>query len=467
MPMTLPTNPEPDSRPAEKDGGAESRGIKRMLARWLDAHMLEVLRGAAIGFPLRLLAAGLTFALNIVLARILGAEQAGLYYLALTVTTLSATLATLGLGSVLLRTTAAGAARGDWGSVDTAARKGTRIAFLCSVGLTVLLASTAPFLSEVVLGKAELATPLRWMALAIVPQTQLVLHVRLLRGLKKIALSQFLRNIDLPILTMVFLVALGGTYGVNGAAWSYSLACFITAALAVWMWRRMPRPASTGPGEIRLREMLSSGFPLLQSELLLINAATMLMLGAMSAPAIVAIFGAASQTAKPMRFILMAVNSIAGPKFAALHGLAEGKALGRTARGSGLLMTVVASPMLLVLILFPGWIMGLFGSGFVAGADVLRVLAIAQFIAVITGSISSLLIMSGHEKLLRNNSVAAFVLAILLNLALIPDFGAMGAAISLGTSIVFRNGLGALQVYRRLGILPFFMSAPANAGEQD
>lgn len=465
--MTSPTSPAPGSGPAEKESGATNRGVSALAGRWLDSHMREVLRGAAIAFPLRFLGAGLTFALNIVLARILGAEQTGIYYLALTVTTLSATVATLGLGSVLLRHTAASVARDDWGSVDQAARKGTQFAFLCSIGLTVLLASTAPFLSEVVLGKAELATPLRWMALAIIPQTQLVLHVQLLRGLKKIALSQFLRNIDLPVLTMVFLVALGGTYGVSGAVWSYSLACFIAAALAVLMWRRIPRPASPGPGDVRLWEMLSRGFPVLQSELLLINTVTILMLGAMSTPAAVAIFAAATRTAKPMRFVLTAVNSIAGPKFAAMHGLAEGKALGRTARGSALLMTIVASPMLLVLILFPGWIMGLFGSEFAAGAGVLRVLAIAQFIAMITGSIGSLLIMSGNERLLRNNSAAAFVVAILLNLILIPEFGAMGAAISVAGTIVFRNALGTLQVYRRLGILPFFISTPANAGEQE
>lgn len=200
---------------------------------------------------------------------------------------------------------------------------------------------------------------------------------------------------------------------------------------------------------------------------MLVNAATMLMLGAISTPAAVAIYGAAFQTAKPMRYILMAVNSIAGPKFAALHGMAEGHALNRTARGSALLMTVAAIPMLLVLMLFPGWIMGLFGSEFVAGAGVLRILAITQFIAVMSGSIGSLLVMSGHEKQLRNNSAAAFVLAIPLNLVLIPEFGAMGAAISAAIAIVLRNGLGMLQVYRRLGILPFFIAAPASAREED
>ena len=73
---------------------AAAMHLKRALGRWLDHHMREVLRGAMVAFPLRLVSAGLVFALNILLARILGAEDTGLYYLALTITTIATTVAT-------------------------------------------------------------------------------------------------------------------------------------------------------------------------------------------------------------------------------------------------------------------------------------------------------------------------------------------------------------------------------------
>ncbi len=438
-----------------------------MAARWLDTHMVEVLKGAATAFPLRAVGAGLGFALNLVLARLLGADDVGIYYLALTVSMMASAIATLGLGNVLVRHTAANAERGDFTELRAIARTGTRLSLACAIGLTLLLATAAPWICENLLGKAELTRPLQWMALTIVPQTQMRLHAQLLRGLKKIALSQMLRNVDVPFFTLVFIAMLGGSYGATGAVWCFVTANLITAVVAAWLWQRAAGSGDVGQSPIGVRALLRSGIPILQSELLLVNAVTMLMLGAINAPAAVAIYGVAFQTAKPMRYIMMAVNSIAGPKFAALHGMGEGNALNRTARGSALLMTVVAVPMLLVLILFPEWIMGLFGSEFVAGAGVLRILAITQFIAVMSGSIGSLLVMSGHERLLRNNSAAAFVMAILLNLVLIPEFGAMGAAISAAAAIVLRNGLGMLQVYRRLGILPFFVSAPGNGGEEE
>ena len=421
--------------------------------------MHEVLRGAMVALPLRVLAAGLAFGFNILLARILGVQDTGLYFLALTITTIATTIANIGLGNVLVRHTAAGAAQDDWAKVHAVARKGTGVALLGAAGLTTLLVLSAGWLSEFVLSKPELTTPLRWMALSILPQAQLLLHAQLLRGLKKIAISQFLRHIDVPVLTMIFLAWLGGMYGVTGAVWSYSLASLITATMAIWFWRRTVRPHHGGAGTVTLRDMLRSGFTLLQSNLmsLLVKSATTLMLGAMSTSAAVAIYSVASRTAMLTRFALMAVNSIAGPKYAALHSKADTQALATTSRRSALLMTLASGPLLLIFLVFPDWVMGLFGEEFVSGSTVLMILAVAQFIAVLCGSVGNLLIMSGNEKQFRNINAISVVVALLLNLILIPQFSAVGAAISVAVAIAIRSLLGTLQVYRRLGILPFFV----------
>lgn len=435
--------------------------MKNNLERWLDRHMHEVLRGAMVALPLRVLAAGLAFGLNILLARILGVQDTGIYFLALTITMIATTIANFGLGNVLVRYTAAGAAQDDWTKVQAVARQGTGFALLCAACLTILLGLSAGWLSEFVLSKPELTTPLRWMALCILPQSQLFLHAQLLRGLKKIAISQYLRHIDVPLLTMIFLVMLGGIYGVNGAIWSYLSASLITAMMALWFWKKTVRSYQGGHGTVTvtLRDILRSGFTLLQSNLMsiLINSATTLMLGAMSTSAAVAIYSIAFRTAMLTRFALMAVNSIAGPKYAALHSKADTKALATTSRRSALLMTLAAGPLLLIFLIFPHWVMGLFGDKFVAGSTVLMILATAQFIAVFCGSVGNLLIMSGNEKQFRNINAISVTVALSLNLILIPQFSAIGAAISVAAAIIIRSLLGTLQVYRHLGILPFFV----------
>ena len=442
--------------------------MRAALAHWLDDHMREVLRGTLTAAPLRAIGAGLALVLNILLARLLGADGAGLYFLALTVATIASTIGTAGLGQVLVRHTAANAARDDLAAAKATARRGTRLSLLCAITVSVLLLLIAPWAADALLGKPELGLPLQWMALTILPQTQLQLHAQLLRGLKKIALSQILRNVDVPLLTMVFLVLLAGTYGVTGAVWSFSLANAITAVAAAWAWRQAVGPVAARREAASAGDLLSSGGLILQTNLmnLLIGPIATLLLGSMAPAAAVAVFAVAFRTARLTRFALMAVNSISAPKFAALHSAADAKALTATARRSSLLITLIASPLLLLFVVFPGWTMSLFGAAFVEGAEVLMILALGQFVAALCGSVGYLLMMSGHEKRLRNNTAIAAVVALGLNLLLIPELGAVGAAIAVSSAIALRSLLGSIQVYRQLGILPFFLPAPAETTDE-
>ena len=450
----------------------EPPAVKAALAHWLDGHMREVLRGTLTAAPLRAIGTGLAFGLNVLLARLLGADDAGLYFLALTIAGVASTIGTLGLGHVLVRHTAANAARDDPVSAAAIARLGLRISLVCAVAVAALLLLVGPWAVDALLDKPELGRPLQWMALAIVPQTQMQLHSQLLRGLKKIALSQIVRKIDVPLLNMLFLALLAGAYGLAGAVWSFLLANLITAVAAAWAWRRAigPRAArqeqgSADPEAVAAGDLLRSGAPLLQTNLmnLLLGPLAMLLLGSMAPAAAVAIFAVAFRTARLSRFALMSVNSIAAPKFAALHSTADVKALATTARRSALLITLMASPLLFVLLVFPDRAMGLFGPEFVAGASVLTVLALGQFVAAACGSVGYLLMMSGREKLLRNQAALAALVGLGLNLLLIPELGALGAAIAVSSAIALRSLLGSYQVYRHLGVLPFFIPASAEA----
>ncbi|NQU08001.1 MAG: hypothetical protein HQ583_05525, partial [Candidatus Abyssubacteria bacterium] len=49
------------------------------LRKRLDGHMLEVVNGASVALVLKVLGAGLAFGFNILLARMFGAEGAGIY----------------------------------------------------------------------------------------------------------------------------------------------------------------------------------------------------------------------------------------------------------------------------------------------------------------------------------------------------------------------------------------------------
>uniref|UniRef100_B3EM06 Polysaccharide biosynthesis protein n=1 Tax=Chlorobium phaeobacteroides (strain BS1) TaxID=331678 RepID=B3EM06_CHLPB len=127
-------------------------------------------------------------------------------------------------------------------------------------------------------------------------------------------------------------------------------------------------------------------------------------------------------------------------------------ALGATARNTAKLMTLIASPLLLLFLVAPQWVMGMFGEEFQKGGVLLSILAIGQFVNVATGSVGYVLMMSGNEKLMRNNVAFVAVLSVVLNAALVPLYGAFGAAIATAVCLALQNMIAAYMVSSRLGI---------------
>lgn len=151
------------------------------------------------------------------------------------------------------------------------------------------------------------------------------------------------------------------------------------------------------------------------------------------------------------------MNTVIAPKFAALYQEGKVQELQQIASKTMVLLVIVASPIAFIMVIFPEFIMSFFGDQFIEGANILMVLVFGQFIYVITGSVGYLLTMSGHERVMRNIMIACSGLIILLNIVLIPHFGALGAAIATATTLVFQNTFVAIAVWKIVGVvaIPF------------
>jgi O-antigen/teichoic acid export membrane protein len=430
------------------------------ISRRLDVHMLEVVNGAAVALVLRVLGAGLIFCFNFLLARTLGAEGAGVYFLSLTVTTIATVFGRMGLDNALLRFTAANAAVDDWGAVKGVYSKGMRLALAASTASAVAMFAAAPLLADMVFRKPELTGPMRWMALAVVPMSLLILHAEMLKGLKRIRDSMLVYGVGVPTLSLLGLYFLGGDWGINGAVWAYTIAAVLTASLGIRLWRSAVPQLRNIAGHFEGRELLRSSMPLfwVASLNMLINWTATFALGIWGTNEDVGVFSIASRTAMLTSFILLAVNSISAPKLAALYKKNEVEAIESLARNTAKLVILMASPLLLIFLLFPEWVMRIFGTGFAGGAALLSILAVGQFVNVATGSVGYILMMSGNEHLMRNIMTSGAVMAILLNITLVPSAGTLGAAIAVAICWSFMSLVGVYIAWSHLGIwtVPFF-----------
>ncbi len=438
------------------------KGTKARLIRWWssqDTHFLDLLRGASIAGTLKVFSALFTFALSVVLGRMLGAESAGLYFLAFTAATIAATIGRVGLDNAVVRFVAADASHGRWADARRHYRTAAEICLICSSLIAAIVFFGADLLASDVFSDGRLNAPLRVMAIAIVPLALSVLVSRALQGLSCIRDSVLVFSIIPTGVALGGTLLLASSWGVNGAIAAYVIA--VTSALVYgWIaWKRAmagrSSAAEAGHDASSTMVLLKSGAPLLIGALLQlsIQMTGTLMLGAWADKADVGVFSVAWRTAALIAFALLAINTIAQPKFADLYARREMDSLAAAARKATLLMTICAAPMFLIQFVAPRFVMGVFGAEFSMGASTLQILAVGQFFNVVSGSVGILLMMSGHERDYRNAQIATAGVVVAINSLLIPSYGAVGAAIGAASGLVVQNVLFGYFVWRRMGIL--------------
>ena len=183
---------------------------------------------------MKALGATLAFGLSLVIGRVLGAEAAGVYFLELTTAMVAATVGRVGLDSAVLRFVATHASADQWAEVSAVYRTTLAIGLISSFLIAAVLYLAADVLVDVVFSDRTLATPMRIMAVAIVPLSLGVLVSQTLLGLSSIRDSVLVFTI-LPVG-----VALAGTWilasewGVSRATAAYLIA---VAVALVYGWR--------------------------------------------------------------------------------------------------------------------------------------------------------------------------------------------------------------------------------------
>jgi O-antigen/teichoic acid export membrane protein len=174
--------------------------IERVLTRRrnADADLKEVLRGSAIAFGVKILAAGSAFAMNVVIARQLGADEAGLFFLAYTIVFIAAAVSRLGLENTFVRFIAAHHASNEWGRIKGLYQTGIRWSLVASLCVATSLWLLADYLADEVFGKPAFADVMRIMTMGIPLTALFTLHANALQGIKRIPQSMTVLSVVAP-----------------------------------------------------------------------------------------------------------------------------------------------------------------------------------------------------------------------------------------------------------------------------
>ena len=178
------------------------------------------------------------------------------------------------------------------------------------------------------------------------------------------------------------------------------------------------------------------------------------LVSALRSPEEAAVYTAATRFVVIGQLGVQALQQALGPQVSGLLSQQQVSSAQRLFQTTTAWMMLFAWPIYLVCAVLCPWLLPLFGEGYTAGADVVVILSLSMLVATASGSVDTVLLMSGRSVLSLVNNVSALVVNVGLNLLLIPPLGITGAAIAWSAAIVVRNVLPLVQIRRMLDMSP-------------
>lgn len=436
-----------------------------------EGHLAELLRGGLLSMTMRVLSVISGFAINVLVTRTLGAAQAGIFFLGITIITVAGTLSRCGFDEAVIKHVAPAIKQGRWHDVNQIYTFLLGVILLVSAAVSAAIYQLAPLLAEAAFAKPELAGVLRILALGIVPFALTYMHSQFFQARPDPARYQFYQSfaVNLCFIGLVAAIYLSTAAGLlpgfgpaDGQGWSTrEIAALYLAALAGGLllalrsWLKLPG-AGLLAGFKGHSALFWFALPILGITTLnmVMTWMAQLLLGVFSSSAEVALFAVAFKTAMLTMIVLAATNSVVGPKFAKLHQAGDIAGMKYVAVWSTRLMLCLCLPLTLVMLSASDWIMAFFGAEFVAARHAFMILVLGQFINVATGSVNLLLALTGNARYSLLGTLISVLVLLSLSLLLIPGQGATGAATAQAIALTTQVLINSAFVKKQLGFAP-------------
>ena len=419
-------------------------------------------RMAMIAFAIRVVSAAIAFVSQIILARLMGEFEYGIFVFVWVIAIILGNLSCLGFHTAVIRFLpqyrTAGADEAIMGLAATA-----RIFAMVSATLIAATGIIALyFLGDRI--ESHYVQPL-FLGAFVLPMIALgdVLDgTARANGWPVHALSP--TYIVRPLLILAFVasaIGLGQMADANTALLAALAAAYLTTIVQfVVVTGKLRNRFPARRVEIHFRTWLTVAFPifLIEGFYFMLTNADVIIVGLYLPPEKVAVYFAAAKTMALVHFVYFAVKAAAAQRFSGLVSGADPHALAAFARQT---VQWTFWPSLLVggLVIMAGpFLLSLFGPAFQDGHMIMVVLFAGIMAKAMIGPGEVLLTMTGEHKVCAAIYAAALATNLALNVILIPAWGLIGAATATAAAMVIEASLLHVIVRRRLGIVMFIAS---------
>lgn len=393
----------------------------------------------------KMVAAASALLLNVLLTRMLDPDEVGVYYLLVSVVTVGALAAQLGVHQGIVRVLAGGLV----GHESDVSRKAIRSAFIIVAFGSLLISlpyglGGGQWLGEALFGSSlakEMAVLVAiWIAICALQK----LLSQIFRGLHYIGYATFYEG----TFSALLLVATLCIFWLSG--WEVELGDIIQITLCVLLVSSLLALLTLSRSTVKLevasgveiKSLLKISLPLFIASITVLGAteAHIWILGAVKSEDEVAIYGAAYRLAKLVVLPLIIINSVIPPMIAQFVAQGKMKEVERVLRVTA---TVSGIPSIFVVVLISfgaaDILTLLFGDFYSQGEAVLIIVMGAQAMNALTGSPGVLLMMSNYQSVVMKTALLSGVLGLITSLLLVESLGGEGVAYGVAVGLSSHN----------------------------
>lgn len=423
-------------------------------------EVVQVARGAGFLAGGKIFSGAVRIVMAVLLARWLGADDYGLYVLAVSAGFASSGIASLGLDTAMERNVAVHVRRSDPAALRGSLQVGIVFTIITSLAVAVALFVFTDTIADKVFDEPRLAELLELSAVLTPLLALNTLLLASLLGFKRMGAATLADDFVQPLIRLALIGALA-VVGMTAFRASVAITVSYVASTVVMVHvvRRLVAAESDGQRSSRrdVGQILWFAFPFWFAGLLRIVRTRLqpLLLGILGSAANVGVFSVVTSAGTLSRIANLSINKALRPSLAQLHDLGDREEIGRLYATTTRWTFTANLPVFLIMVTMPHELLGLFGPNFETGVSALIVVAVAEVVNAATGMCGAIIAMSEYNKLKLFNSFAWMIVSVAANIALIPPFGVMGAAVAILVSTAAINLIRMIELWVLMRIQPW------------
>lgn len=402
------------------------------------ADRREMLRGSGAAFAAKFCGSIVQYVYAILIARVLGASDAGTYFFAVTVVTAASTFGRLGVEHGVLRLGSAMTAQASWAEIRRLVRHALLFAWATTGTISVVGLLASAWLAPTVFRTGDVGL-IRIFLLAAPALASLQVAHDALRAVGKVGVAAVFSFVVLPLTWVCgWLVAIVFLDPLTGAAVAFVGGIMLTAGVTFnHLYRRLPRGSAGHEHDLpslydNWRTILQKSWPLILPAVWgsLITWTDTIVVGFVATRSDVAIYVAAAKTATYVLASMTAIQLALAPITANRATFNDPARLVSLAREASRYALALAFPAATLILLLSPYIMSLFGPDFLAGTATLSLLTVGQLAMVTAGAGRYLLMWGGAPVSVFRLTALFFIYEIIVGIGGGLLYGHTGVALA-------------------------------------